>query len=260
MVAHLPPTGERLSFAAVGTAPPERPAEMLPERLSGGRGHAGDDRVAPVTIDRFGALRTEYVNAPLERDSLAADPAQQFSTWLDHAVAANLEEPNAFVLSTVGENGAPSARTLLLKGLQPDGLLFYTNYRSRKAREIDGEPRVSALFLWLPLHRQVRIEGRVTKLDAETSDRYFASRPVESRYASAASPQSDVVYEGQLERLLEELKARHPDGNVPRPAHWGGYRLEPSGYEFWQGREARFHDRFRYSKSDSGWRIDRLAP
>ncbi len=242
------------------TPPPERSAHVDPQRLSGRRSHTGDDRVTPVTVDRFGALRTEYVNAPLARDSLAPDPAQQFTAWLDDAVAANLEEPNAFVLSTVGEDGAPSARTLLLKGLQPEGLVFYTNYRSRKAREIGTEPRVSALFLWLPLHRQVRIEGRVTKVDPETSDQYFASRPVDSRFASAASPQSDVVDEGQLEQLLDDLKARYPDGNVPRPAHWGGYCLEPSSYEFWQGREARFHDRFRYLKSGSDWRIDRLAP
>ena len=233
---------------------------MDPERLSGRGSHGGDDRVTPVTIDRFSALRTEYVNAPLARDMLAPNPAQQFSAWLDDAVAANLEEPNAFVLSTVGSDGAPSARTLLLKGVQPEGLLFYTNYRSRKAREIDTEPRVSAVFLWLPLHRQVRIEGSVVKVDPETSDQYFASRPVESRFASAVSPQSEVVAEGELEKLLAELKARYPDGNILRPEHWGGYRLEPSYYEFWQGREARFHDRFRYSKSGGDWRIDRLAP
>ncbi|MGH8959114.1 MAG: pyridoxamine 5'-phosphate oxidase [Acidimicrobiia bacterium] len=213
-----------------------------------------------MTVDRFSALQTEYVHAPLERDSLAADPAQQFVTWLDEAVAARVDEPNAFVLSTVGRDGAPSSRTLLLKGLEPEGLVFYTNFRSRKAREIQSEPRVSALFLWLPLHRQVRIEGGVVEVDAETSDRYFASRPVDSRFASAVSPQSEVVADGQLENLLQEMRAQYPDGNVPRPAHWGGYRIEPNGYEFWQGREARFHDRFRYVKSGAGWRIDRLAP
>jgi pyridoxamine 5'-phosphate oxidase len=216
--------------------------------------------VTLVTVDRFSRLRTEYEHAPLERSALVADPAQQFLTWLDEAVAANVDEPNAFVLSTVSADGAPSSRTLLLKGFELDGLVFYTNYQSRKAEDIEHESRVSVVFLWLPLHRQVRIEGSVVKLDAETSDRYFASRPPEARFASAVSPQSQVVVEGQLEHLLEDLKARYPDGNVPRPAHWGGYRLTPRSYEFWQGREARFHDRFRYVKAGAGWQIDRLAP
>ena len=241
------------------TASAKGSAEMDPQREPGGS-HAGDDRVTPVTIDRFRALRTEYINAPLERSSLAVDPAHQFSAWLDDAIAADVAEPNAFVLSTVGSDGAPSSRTLLLKGLEPEGLVFYTNYRSRKAQEIETEPRVSAVFLWLPIHRQVRIEGRVEKVDPETSDQYFSSRPVDSRLASAVSPQSEIVAEGQLERLLNDMKARYPDGNVPRPDHWGGYRLEPNCYEFWQGREARFHDRFRYLKSGDEWRIDRLAP
>ena len=213
-----------------------------------------------VTVDRFSLLRTEYEHAPLERSALRDDPAQQFLTWLDEALAANVDEPNAFVLSTVSADGAPSSRTLLLKGFEIEGLVFYTNYHSRKAQDIEHDSRVSALFLWLPLHRQVRIEGSVVKVDTETSDRYFASRPTESRFASAMSPQSQVVDEGQLEGLLEDLKARYPDGNVPRPAHWGGYRLTPRSYEFWQGRQARFHDRFRYVKAGDGWQIDRLAP
>ncbi|HJQ94538.1 MAG TPA: pyridoxamine 5'-phosphate oxidase [Acidimicrobiia bacterium] len=213
-----------------------------------------------MTVDRFSRLRTEYEHAPLERSSLRADPAQQFLTWLDEAVAANVDEPNAFVLSTVSADGAPSSRTLLLKGFELEGLVFYTNYHSRKAQDIEHDSRVSALFLWLPLHRQVRIEGSVVKVDSETSDHYFASRPPDSRFASALSPQSQVVEEGQLEGLLEDLKARYPDGNVPRPAHWGGYRLTPRSYEFWQGREARFHDRFRYVKAGVEWHIDRLAP
>lgn len=239
---------------------PERAAQVDRQREAGRSHLATIGRVTLVTVDRFSQLRTEYENAPLGRSSLASDPAQQFLSWLDEAVAANLDEPNAFVLSTVSTDGAPSSRTLLLKGLEPGGLVFYTNYRSHKARDIEHDSRVSALFLWLPLHRQVRIEGRVEKVDGETSDRYFASRPLDARFASAVSPQSQVVAEGQLERLLEDLKARFPDGNVPRPAHWGGYRLTPRSYEFWQGREARFHDRFRYIKAGDGWQIDRLAP
>jgi pyridoxamine 5'-phosphate oxidase len=191
---------------------------------------------------------------------LSDDPARQFVAWLQEAIDAGVDEPNAFVLSTVGRDGAPSSRTVLLKGFDPPGLVFFTNYQSRKADDLEFDPRASALFLWLPLHRQVRIEGAVEKIDPAASDEYFASRPPESRLASAASPQSQVVSEEQLEELLADLRSKYPDGEVPRPGHWGGYRLVPRYYEFWQGREARFHDRFRYLRLDSGWQIDRLAP
>jgi pyridoxamine 5'-phosphate oxidase len=165
------------------------------------------------------------------------------------------------VLSTVAPGGKPSSRTVLLKGFDDDGLVFYTNYESRKGVELAHEPRVAALFLWLPLHRQVRVEGTTHRVDAETSDVYFASRPPEARLASAASPQSQVVRNRQeLDAMLTDLTRRYPDGDLPRPAHWGGYRIVPDCFEFWQGQRARFHDRFRYRLEGGPWVIERLAP
>jgi pyridoxamine 5'-phosphate oxidase len=209
----------------------------------------------------FEELRVEYRSAPLEQSDLDADPIVQLSRWLDEAAAVGVEEPNAFVLATVSDDGRPGARALLLKGLSPEGLVFFTNYRSRKGAELAANPLASAVFLWLPIRRQVRVEGLVEKVASEVSDEYFASRPVDARLASAASPQSEVVASRQhLETLLEDLRRAHPNGAVPRPTYWGGYRLIPDYFEFWQGREARFHDRFRYVQSPAGWRIDRLAP
>jgi pyridoxamine 5'-phosphate oxidase len=209
----------------------------------------------------FEELRVEYRTAPLEQTDLDPDPFVQLSRWLDAAVAAEVEEPNAFILATSADDGRPAARAVLLKGLSPEGLVFFTNYRSRKAAELAANPQASAVFLWVPIRRQVRVEGLVEKVASEVSDEYFASRPVEARLASAASPQSEVVESRQhLEELLEDLHRAYPEGDVPRPAHWGGYRLIPDYFEFWQGREARFHDRFRYVQSKAVWRIDRLAP
>ena len=209
----------------------------------------------------FEELRVEYQSAPLELSDLDPDPFVQLSRWIDAAVSAGVEEPNAFILATSGDDGRPAARALLLKELTPDGLVFFTNYRSRKAAELAANPQASAVFMWVPIRRQVRVEGSVEKVAPEVSDEYFASRPLEARLASAASPQSEVVESRRrLEEALEELRQAHPDGDVPRPAHWGGYRLIPDYFEFWQGREARFHDRFRYLPSQAGWRIERLAP
>jgi len=209
----------------------------------------------------FEELRVEYRSAPLEQTDLDPDPFVQLTRWIEEAAAAEVEEPNAFVLATAADDGRPAARALLLKELSPEGLVFFTNYRSRKAAELAANPQASAVFLWVPIRRQVRVEGLVEKVASEVSDEYFASRPLEARAASAASPQSEVVESRQhLEQLLEDLRRAHPDGDVPRPTHWGGYRLIPDYFEFWQGREARFHDRFRYVKSQAGWRIDRLAP
>jgi pyridoxamine 5'-phosphate oxidase len=209
----------------------------------------------------FERMRVDYRSAPLDREDLDADPLTQFRNWLNDAERAGLEEPNAFVLATASANGRPGARTVLLKDAGPEGFVFYTNYRSAKARELEANPRAAAVFLWIPLRRQVRVEGQVGKVDAANSDRYFASRPPEARLASAASPQSEVVADRTaLEAMLDEVRARFPDGDVPRPDHWGGYRLVPDAYEFWQGREARFHDRFRYTAERGDWVIERLAP
>lgn len=206
-------------------------------------------------------MRVEYRNLPLERDQLDDDPVIQFARWMSQAEESGIEEANAFVVATADRTGRPSARTVLLKGAGRDGLDFYTNYESRKAIEIEENPVAAAVFLWVPIRRQIRVEGTVTRVDAGQSDTYFASRPPKSRLASAASPQSRVVSNrGELEAALEEIRSRYPDGDVPRPPNWGGYRIVPSTYEFWQGREARFHDRFLYRRDGDRWQIDRLAP
>ena len=206
-------------------------------------------------------MRVEYRNLPLDRDQLDDDPVIQFSRWMSEAEESGIDEANAFVVATADRNGRPSARTVLLKGAGPEGFDFYTNYQSRKAIEIEGNPIAAAVFLWVPIRRQVRIEGTVSRVDPGLSDAYFASRPLESRLASAASPQSMVVANREeLEAALDEIRSRYPDGDVPRPANWGGYRIFPNTYEFWQGREARFHDRFLYTRDGDRWQIERLAP
>ena len=206
-------------------------------------------------------MRVEYRSLPLDRDHLDVDPLAQFTRWIIEAERAGVEEPNAFVVATADTAGRPSARTVLLKGTGPDGFDFYTNYESRKAAELAANPVAAAVFLWIPIRRQVRIEGTVSKVDPALSDAYFAGRPAESRLASAASPQSSVVSSrAELEDRLNDLRGRYPDGAVPRPRNWGGYRIAPYSYEFWQGREARFHDRFLYSRKGDGWLIERLAP
>lgn len=210
---------------------------------------------------RPGESRLDYEGQPLDLVDLDPDPFAQFSRWLDDAFAAEVPEPEAFVLSTVSADGTPSSRTVLLKQFDDDGILFFTNYRSAKANDLAREPRVAAVFLWLPIHRQVRLEGIAEKVEAELSDAYFASRPPEARLASAASPQSQVVgNREELDEMLARLTSQYPDGNVPRPEHWGGYRIRPKLFEFWQGRRARFHDRFRYRLGNQRWLIDRLAP
>ena len=209
----------------------------------------------------FDRMRIDYRSRPLDRDDLDDDPFRQFERWLNEAELAGVEEPNAFVLATADKAGRPSARTVLLKGMSPEGYVFYTNYESPKATDLDSNPRAAAVFLCVPLRRQVRIDGNVTKVDPDVSDAYFAARPPEARLASAASPQSQVVADrAELEAMLEIVRGRYPDGNVPRPEGWGGFRINPDRYEFWQGREARFHDRFRYSKVGARWTIERLAP
>jgi pyridoxamine 5'-phosphate oxidase len=206
-------------------------------------------------------MRVEYRNLALDRDHLDDDPVIQFTRWMSEAEESGIEEANAFVVATADRNGHPSARTVLLKGAGPDGFDFYTNYQSRKAAEIEANPIAAAVFLWVPIRRQIRIEGTVSRVDPALSDAYFASRPPESRLASAASPQSKIVANREeLEAALEEIRSRYPDGDVPRPASWGGYRIVPHTYEFWQGREARFHDRFLYSRDGDRWQIERLAP
>lgn len=205
-------------------------------------------------------LRQEYMRAGLSEADADRDPLRQFERWFADALEAKLPLPNAMTLATVGENGAPSARIVLLKGIERGGFVFYTNYRSRKGRELDAEASACLVFLWSELERQVRIEGTVEKVEVSDSDAYFASRPLGARLSAWASAQSEPVASRKvLEKALEEARQRYGD-DPPRPPHWGGYRVLPAEIEFWQGRANRLHDRLLYRRSDSGWEIGRLAP
>lgn len=190
-----------------------------------------------------------------EADALA-DPFAQFERWFQDALAARLPLANAMTLATVGASGAPDARVVLLKGMEGGGFVFYTNYDSRKGRQLAARPQACLVFLWTQLERQIRIEGRVEKVTAAESDAYFATRPMGARQSAVASPQSSVV----PDRSFLEDKVRTIGDNPPRPAHWGGYRVLPAQMEFWQGRENRLHDRLLYRSIDGRWKIERLAP
>ncbi len=211
------------------------------------------------------AMREEYSLGGLDERDALADPVAMLRRWLHDAVVADLRDPTAMVLSTVDPDGAPSSRMVLCKELDHRGLVFFTGYESAKARAMEHEPRVAALFPWHPLQRQVRVSGTVRKISTEESDAYFASRPRGSQLSAAASPQSEPVgSRADLDRLLAQVTERVGDGEVERPAAWGGYRIEPTSFEFWQGRTSRFHDRLRYERDGSGatpgWQITRLAP
>ena len=206
-------------------------------------------------------LRRNYSLAGLTEAEAGDDPVELFRRWFDQAMAAKLNEPNAMILATVAPDGAPSARAVLLKGLSDAGFAFFTNYDSRKGREIDAEPRVAAVFLWDELERQVRIEGECRRTSAEESDAYYRVRPLGSRLGAWASPQSAVIPGRDfLEAQHAELLVRFADGEPPRPENWGGYRLVPQTFEFWQGRPSRLHDRIRFRWSGGAWVKDRLAP
>jgi len=205
-------------------------------------------------------LRQEYMRAGLAEADALPDPLAQFGRWFGDALAAELPLANAMTLATVTESGAPDARIVLLKAMEDGAFVFFTNYDSRKGRQLAARPEACLVFLWAPLERQVRIEGRVEKVPAPASDAYFASRPLGARLSARASTQSAVVPgRDTLERAMAEQKARHGD-NPPRPAHWGGYRVLPSRIEFWQGRENRLHDRLLYRRRAADWAIERLAP
>jgi pyridoxamine 5'-phosphate oxidase len=205
-------------------------------------------------------LRQEYMRAGFSEGDADRDPLRQFERWFADALEAKLSLPNAMTLATVSETGAPSARIVLLKGIEHGGFVFYTNYRSRKARELQALGDACLVFLWSDLERQVRIVGTVQKVDASDSDAYFASRPLGARLSAWASPQSEPVASREtLEQAMAQARLRHGD-DPPRPPHWGGYRVLPREIEFWQGRADRLHDRIVYSRTDRGWKIERLAP
>ncbi|RAR60509.1 pyridoxamine 5'-phosphate oxidase [Paraburkholderia unamae] len=207
-------------------------------------------------------LRKNYSLGSLDAADVNPDPIRQFQTWFAQALDAKLPEPNAMTVATVDAQGRPAARILLIKGVDERGFVFFTNYESRKGRELTANPHAALLFHWIELERQVRIEGKVELTSAEESDAYFNSRPLGSRIGAWASEQSSVIAgRAQLEAREQEVTAQYGE-HPPRPPHWGGYRLVPDAIEFWQGRPSRLHDRIRYTRASSAaaWRIERLAP
>jgi pyridoxamine 5'-phosphate oxidase len=207
------------------------------------------------------SMRVEYSQSSLVESEVDADPIDQFRTWFDEATAAAVVEPNAMTLATATPDGRPSARVVLLKSFDERGFSFFTNYRGRKARELEANPRASLVLFWQPLERQVRIDGRVEKVSEAESDQYFAMRPRGAQLGAWASGQSEVVPDrATLEAALAEVERRFADGAVPRPPHWGGYRVVPDEVEFWQGRPSRLHDRLLYRRKPGGWDLARLSP
>jgi pyridoxamine 5'-phosphate oxidase len=217
------------------------------------------DRVSDVNV---ADLRRDYRASTLEEADASADPFELFEQWWTEVLKSDVSEPNGMTLATVGTDGRPSARIVLLKGFDRKGFNFFTNYESRKGTELTDHPYGAIVFWWEPLERQVRIEGTVERLTAEESDDYFERRPKGSRLGAWASPQSRVIESRQvLEAKQAEFEAAYGDREeIPRPPHWGGFRLVPDRIEFWQGRSSRLHDRLCYTKTDEGWARVRLAP
>ena len=203
-------------------------------------------------------LREEYSKNTLDKADVHADPIQQFRNWLNESIRAKLPEPNAMTLSTVDRENKPHSRIVLLKGIEKKGFVFYSNYKSDKGLEIEGNPNVSLCFLWKELERQVSV---AKKISSESSEEYFMSRPFKSQIGAIASEQSSVIENRKvLEETFKKLTEQYSTGNVPMPEHWGGYIVEPSAVEFWQGRSSRLHDRIKFEKENNSWTIKRLAP
>lgn len=207
-------------------------------------------------------LRRDYTQFGMSETDVDRDPLRQFQNWFDTSVAANILEPNAMTLATVTPDGKPDARIVLLKGLDARGFVFYTNFLSRKGKELAVNPQATLVFLWAELERQVRVEGVVERVSNEEADAYFHSRPLGSQLGAWASTQSEIIPDrAYLEERHQELAKEYADREIPRPSHWGGYRVIPDGIEFWQGRTSRLHDRLRYDREgDDNWIVRRLAP
>jgi len=211
--------------------------------------------------DEIRDRRVQYETAGIDVADMASDPVEQWRRWHADAFDAGVAEPNAMTLSTVDGDGAPDARMVLVRGADDRGLAFYTNYDSVKSRQLGVHPVAAATFGWLDLHRQVRLRGTVARVDAAESDAYFASRPRGSQIGAWASPQSQpIASREELDARVAEIEARFGEGEVPRPPYWGGWRLRPTTWEFWQGRTSRLHDRLAYRQAGETWEIIRLAP
>lgn len=204
-------------------------------------------------------LRNEYDKFDLPEQQLTADPRELFQQWIDEAIRLQAPEPTAMSLSTVGPDGMPSSRIVLLKGFDEHGVHFYTNYESRKGQELLQNPKACLLFFWPTLQRQIRLEGIVQKMPAQQSAAYFNSRPLASRLSAIASPQSQPITRAQLEQRTDEINEQYGE-QLPCPDFWGGYYLQPQQIEFWQGRTCRLHDRYLYQRQEQSWKIQRLAP
>jgi pyridoxamine 5'-phosphate oxidase len=214
----------------------------------------------PFVAPALASLRNDYALKTLDESDVDRDPLKQFGVWMVEAIHAQVPEPTAMSLATVGANGRPAGRICLLKGLDPKGFVFFTNYESRKGKDLAAHPFAALTFLWKELERQVRIEGAVEKVSADESSAYYTTRPLGSRIGAWASPQSDTIENrAWLERRWEEWGKQHGE-NPPRPGHWGGYRVLPEYLEFWQGRRSRLHDRVAYTRAGDKWKIARLAP
>jgi pyridoxamine 5'-phosphate oxidase len=213
-------------------------------------------------MNDIASIRKEYSKASLDVNSVSPDPILQFYQWFNEAVTAEVPEPNAMALATVNEQGRPSSRIILLKGVENNKFVFYTNYQSQKGKELDGNPACALTFFWPHLERQVRIEGIVSRIDERRSTEYFQSRPRSSQIGAWASPQSSVIQNrALLDERTSQLEAKFLGvDKLPKPNQWGGYEVDPFMIEFWQGRPSRLHDRILYSKTDDVWKINRLAP